>query len=167
VDTIEKRITLQQEYTRKLEQSKIRKKERERCRELRSLLRIKLESVEREREMLSGQDQVSGREDGPSQIQGEAMSVEGAEETPKVTLGIEGPNKKWMSNDMGQLVAKMLFNRRDVYKPLGTRKPPCHGSSTFMRSPLTYPKDDTVVDPDAVLVGDVDVIPMDVEGLPT
>jgi hypothetical protein len=133
VDTIEKRITLQQEFTRKLEQTKIRKREKERCRELRSLLRIKLESVEREKEMLPNRDQVSGQEDGPSQIQEEAMCVEGVEEAPKVTLGVEEPNKKWMSNDMGQLVAKMLFNRRDVYKPLGTRKAPCHGSC-----PRTY-----------------------------
>ena len=166
VDTIEKRITLQQEYTRKLEQTKIRKREKERCRELRSLLRIKLESVEREKEMLPSQDQAPGQEDGPSQVQEEAMSVDGVEEAPKVTLDVEGPNKKWMSNDMGQLVAKMLFNRRDVYKPLGTRKIPCHGRSAYIRSPLAYPKDDTVVDPDAVLVGDVDVVPMDVEGLP-
>ena len=64
---------------------------------------------------------------------------------------------------MGQLVAKMLFSRRDVYKPLGTRKIPGHRSSAYMRSPLVRPRDDAVVDPDAVLVGDVDVIPMDVE----
>ena len=160
VDTIEKRIALQQEYTRKMEQTKIRKREKERCRELRSLLSIKLESMEREKEALRSQAQ----EDGPSQIQEETMDVESAEETTKVTLGIEGPNKKWMSNDMGQLVAKMLFNRRDVYKPLGTRKVPGHGSSAYLRSPLADPKDH--VDPDAVLVRDGDVVPMDVEEPP-
>ena len=166
VDTIEKRIALQQEYTRKMEQTKIRKRERERCRELRSLLRIKLESMESEKEMLRNQDQVPGQEDAPSQTQEETMSVDGVEEITKPTLGIEGPNKKWMSNDMGQLVAKMLFSRRDVYKPLGTRKMPGHGSSAYMRSPLACPKDDVFVDPDAVLVGDGDVIPMDVEEPP-
>ena len=163
VDTIERRIALHQEYTRKMEQTKIRKREKERCRELRSLLRIKLESMEREKEMLRSQDQILDQEDGPSQIQEETMDVEGA---TKATLGVEGPNKKWMSNDMGQLVAKMLFSRRDVYKPLGTRKVPCQGSSTYMRSPLACPKDDNVVDPDAVLVGDVDVVPMDIEEPP-
>ena len=40
---------------------------------------------------------------------------------------------------MGQLVAK-------------ARKVPCQGSSTYMRSPLAYPKNDNVVGPDAVLV---------------
>lgn len=162
VDTIEKRIALQQEYTRKMEQAKIRKRERERCRELRSLLRIKLESMEREKGTLPSQDQISGQEDDPPHIQEETMGVE---EATKATI-VEGPNKKWMSNDMGQLVAKMLFSRRDVYKPLGTRKMPCHKCSTYTRSSLAYPRDDTVVDPDAVLVGDVDVIPMDVEGPP-
>ena len=166
VDTIEKRIALQQEYTRKMEQTKIRKRERERCRELRSLLRIKLEGMEREKEMVRSQGQIPGPEDGPSQIQEETMGVDGVEEATKATLGIEGPNKKWMSNDMGQLVAKMLFSRRDVYKPLMTRKVPCHGSSTCIRSPLACPKDDTVVDPDAVLVGDVDIVLMNVEEPP-
>lgn len=166
VDTIEKRIALQQEYTRKMEQTKIRKREKERCRELRSLLRIKLESMEREKEMLRSEDQTPGQEDGPSQIQEETIAVEGVEDAPKATLGVEGPNKKWMSNDMGQLVAKMLFNRRDVYKPLGTRKIPGHGSSAYARSPLAYPKTYAVVDPDAVLVGDVDAVPMDVEEPP-
>ena len=163
VDTIEKRIALQQEYARKMEQTKIRKRERERCRELRSLLRIKLESMEREKEM--SQSQVPGQEDGQSQIQEETTDVVGAEEATKATLGVEGPNKKWMSNDMGQLVAKMLFSRRDVYKPLGTRKMPGHGGSAYMRSRLAHPKDDAIVDPDAVLVGDGDV-PMDVEEPP-
>ena len=166
VDTIEKRIALQQEYTRKMEQTKIRKREKERCRELRSLLSIKLESTEREKEMLQSQGQDPIPADGPSRLQGETMDVEGVEEATKATLGIEGPNKKWMSNDMGQLVAKMLFSRRDMCKPLGTRKVPGHGSSTHMRSPLAYPKDDAVADPDAVLVGDGDVIPMDVEEPP-
>ena len=168
VDTIEKRIMLQQEYARKMEQTKMRKREKERCRELRSLLRIKLESMEREKEMLQSQGQVPGQDDvpGPSQTQEETMGVEGIEEVPKAVLDIEGPNKKWMSNDMGQLVAKMLFSRRDVYKPLGTRKVPGHGSSVYMRSRLAYPRDDAVVDPDAVLVGDVDVVPMDVEEPP-
>jgi hypothetical protein len=161
VDTIEKRIVLQHEYARKMEQTKIRKREKERCRELRSLLRIKLESMEREKEKLRGQIQ---SQDGPSEIQEEAMSVDGAEEATKVTLGVEGPNKKWMSHDMGQLVAKMLFNRRDVYKPLGTRKVPGHGGCAHMRSPLAYTTDEVVVDPDAILVGDVDVVHMEVEG---
>ena len=49
VDTIERRIALHQEYTRKMEQMKIRKREKERFRELQSLLRIKLESMEREK----------------------------------------------------------------------------------------------------------------------
>jgi len=53
-----------------------------------------------------------------------------------------------------------------VYKPLGTRKMPGHGSSAFVRSPLACPKAYDAVDPDAVLVGDVDVIPMDVEEPP-
>ena len=163
VDTIEKRIALQQEYSRKMEQSKIRKRERERCRELRSLLRIKLETMEKE---MPSQSQIPGPEDGPSQDQDETMGVEGVEEAAKATLGVERPNKKWMSNDMGQLVAKMLFRRRDVYKPLGTRKVPCEGRSTYSRSRLAYPKDDVVVDPDAVLVGDVDVVSMDVEEPP-
>jgi len=57
----------------------------------------------------------------------------------------------------------MLFSRRDVYKPLGTRKIPGHGNSAYPRSPLACPRDSTIVDPDAVLVGDVDVIPMDLE----
>jgi len=159
VDTIEKRIALQQEYSRKMEQTKIRKREKERCRELRSLLRIKLESIEKEKE-------IPDQQDGPSHDQEETMGVEAVEEATKTTLGVEEPNKKWMSNDMGQLVAKMLLNRRDVYKPLGTRKVSCHGRSMYSRSPLAYPKDDTVVDPDAVLVGDVDVVPMDVEEPP-
>jgi hypothetical protein len=94
------------------------------------------------------------------------MGAEGAEEVTKAALDVEGPNKKWMSNDMGQLVAKMLFSRRDVYKPLGTRKVPGHGSPVYIHSPLAYPKGDAVVDPDAVLVGDVDVVPMDVEEPP-
>ena len=34
------------------------------------------------------------------------MSVDGAEEAAKVTLGVQRPNKKWMSNDMGQFVAR-------------------------------------------------------------
>lgn len=160
VDTIEKRITLQQEYTRKMEQTKIRKREKERCRELRSLLSIKLESMEREKEASRSQ------EDGPPEPQEETMNVESVEEATKVTLGIEGPNKKWMSNDMGQLVAKMLFSRRDVYKPLGTRKVPGHGSSAYTRSPLAHPKHDAAVDPDAVLVRDEDAVPMDVEEPP-
>jgi len=159
VDTVEKRIALQQEYTRKMEQTKIRKREKERCRELRSLLSIKLESMEREKEASRSQ------EDGPPEPQEETMDVERVEEATKVTLGIEGPNKKWMSNDMGQLVAKMLFSRRDVYKPLGTRKVPGHGSSAYVPSPLSHPKHDTAVDPDAVLVRDGDV-PMDVEEPP-
>ncbi|KAF9654040.1 hypothetical protein BDM02DRAFT_3182450 [Thelephora ganbajun] len=162
VDTIEKRIMVQQEYARKMEQTKIRKKERERCRELRSLLRIKLENTEREKEMLRSQGQSSDQEGGPPQIQEEMMGVEGVEETTKATFGVEGPNKKWMSKDMGQLVARMHFSRRDVYKPLGTRKLPGHGSCAYVCSPLACPKDDAVVDPDAVLVEDVD-IHMDVE----
>ena len=161
VDTIEKRILLQQEYARKMEQTKIRKRERERCRELRSLLRIKLESMEREREKFRSQN--PGQEDGPSEIQGDSMCVDGAEEAAKVTLGLEGPNKKWMSNDMGQLVAKMLFNRRDVYKPLGTRKVPGHGSCSYTRSSLAHTSEEAVVDPDAVLVGDVDIVHMNFE----
>ena len=163
VDTIEKRIALQQEYARKMEQTKIRKRERERCRELRSLLRIKLESMEREKEM--PQSPIPGQEDEPSQIQEEPMDVVPVDEVAKATLSVEGPNKKWMSNDMGQLVAKMLFSRRDVYKPLGTRKMPGHGSPAYTRSRLACPKDGAVVDPDAVLVGDGDV-PMDVEEPP-
>ena len=167
VDTIEKRIALHQEYMRKMEQTKIRKREKERCRELRSLLSIKLESMEKEKEMLRSQGQTPGQEDEPSQI---PMDAVGVEEATKVTLGVEGPNKKWMSNNMGQLVAKMLFSRRDVYKPLGTRKVPggsgSSGSSSHMRSPLACPEDDVAVDPDAVLVGDGAVIPMDVEEPP-
>ena len=163
VDTLEKRIALQQEYARKMDQTKIRKRQRERCRELRSLLKIKLESMEKEKETL--QSQVPGQEDGPSQIQEEAVDIMDVEEAPKVTLGVEGPNKKWMSNDMGQLVAKMLLSRRDVYKPLGTRKVPGHGSPAYMRSPLAYLKDDAIIDPDAVLVRGRDV-PMDIEEPP-
>lgn len=154
VDTIEKRIALQQEYARKTDQTKVRKREKERCRELRSLLKIKLESMEREKEKL--RNQTIDQEDGPSEIQ-ETMNVDGIEEAVKVSLGVEAPNKKWMSNDMGQLVAKMLFSRRDVYKPLGTRKVPGRGSCAYARSPLTYTREEIVVDPDAVLVGDVDV----------
>jgi len=66
---------------------------------------------------------------------------------------------------MGQLVAKMLFSRRDVYKPLGTRKVPGHGSSAYMRSRLANPNDDAAVDPDAVLVREGDV-PMEIEEPP-
>jgi len=165
VDTIEKRIALQQEYTRKMEHTKIRKREKERCRELRSLLSIKLENIEREKEASRSQGLTPGQEDGPPEPQEETMDAESVEEATKVTLGIEGPNKKWMSNDMGQLVAKMLFSRRDLYKPLGTRKVPGHGNSAYMRSPLSYPKHDAAVDPDAVLVRDGDV-PMDVEEPP-
>ncbi|KAF9793138.1 hypothetical protein BJ322DRAFT_102037 [Thelephora terrestris] len=161
VDTIEKRIVLQQEYARKMEQTKIRKRERERCRELRSLLKIKLESMEREKDKL--RSQIPGQEDEPSHIQEDSMCVDGADEAAKVTAGVEGPNKKWMSNDMGQLVAKMLFNRRDVYKPLGTRKVPGHGSCAYTRSSLARTREAVVVDPDAVLVGDLDVVPMNVE----
>ena len=164
MDTIEKRIALQQEYARKMEQTKIRKREKERCRELRSLLRIKLESMEREKEKLSSQ--ILGQEDGPSEVEEDAMSVDGVEEATKATLGVEGPNKKWMSHDMGQLVAKMLFSRRDVHKPLGTRRVPGPRSCVHMRSPLAYTKEEVVVDPDAVLVGDVDIIHMDVEEPP-
>ena len=161
VDTLEKRIVLQQESTRKMEQTKIRKKQRERCRELRSLLRIKLESMEREKEKL--RSQTLSQEDGPSDIQEEMMGVNGVEETTKVTLGLEGPNKKWMSHNMGQLVAKMLFSRRDVYKPLGTRKVPGHRSCAYASSPLGFTRETPVVDPDAVLVGDVDVVYVDTE----
>jgi hypothetical protein len=157
VDTIEKRIALQYEYARKMEQTKIRKREKERCRELRSLLRIKLESLEREK------DKFSGQEDEPSEGQEETMSIDGVEEAVKVTLGIEGPNKKWMSHDMGQLVAKMLLSRRDVYKPLGTKRVPGQMSCAYVRSPLAYVREEVTVDPDAVLVGDVDVIHMDAE----
>ena len=164
VDTIEKRIALQQECARKMEQMKIRKREKERCRELRSLLKIKLESMEREKESL--RSQISGQEDGPSEIQEETMSVDSAEGAAKVTLGVEGPNKKWMSNDMGQLVAKMLFSRRDVYKPLGTRKMPGHRSCAYSRSPLAYPREEVVIDPDAVLVGDVNLSHMGIEEPP-
>ena len=164
VDTIEKRIALQQEYARKMEQTKIRKREKERCRELRSLLRIKLESMEREKEKLSGQ--IPGQEDGPSDVQEETMSVDGVEEATKVSLGIEGPNKKWMSHDMGQLVAKMLFSRRDVYKPLGTKRTPGLRNCAYVQSPLAYTREEVVVDPDAVLVGDVDIVHMDVEEPP-
>jgi len=35
-----------------------------------------------------------------------------------------------------------------------------------VRSPLTYTREEVVVDPDAVLVGDVDVVCMDVEEPP-
>jgi hypothetical protein len=158
VDTIEKRVALQQEYARKMEQTKIRKRERERCRELRSLLRIKLENMEREKEKLSSQ--IPGQEDGPSEDQEEKMSVDGVEEGTKANLGVEGPNKKWMSHDMGQLVAKMLFNRRDAYKPLGTKRVPGLGSCGYVRSPLAYTKEEVELDPDAVLV---DVYHMGVE----
>ena len=84
------------------------------------------------------------------------MSVDGAEEAAKVALGVEGPTKKWVSNDTGQLVAKMFFSRRDVYKPLGTRKMPGHQSYAHSHSPLAYPREEVVIDPDAVLAGDVD-----------
>ena len=161
VDTIEKRIALQQECAKKMEQTKIRKRERERCRELRSLLRIKLESMEKEKSI-----QIPGQEDGPSETQEETMSVDGVEEATKVALGVEGPNKKWMSHDMGQLVAKMLFSRRDVHKPLGAKRVPGTRSCAYVRSPLTYTMEELVVDPDAVLVGDVDVVYMDVEEPP-
>lgn len=159
VDTVEKRIILQQECARKMEQTKIRKREKERCRELRSLLKIKLESMEREGEKL--RSQIPGQEGGPPEIQEETMNVDGGEEAAKVPLCVEGPNKKWMSNNMGQLVAKMLFNRRDVYKPLGTRKVPGQRSCAYARSPLAYAREENVIDPDAVLVGDV--VQMDVE----
>ena len=164
VDTLERRIALQHEYARKLEQTKIRKREKERCRELRSLLRIKLESLEREKEQLSSQ--IPGPEDGPSEVLEETMSVDGVGEATKVTLGLEGPNKKWMSHDMGQLVAKMLFSRRDVYKPLGTKRVPGPRNCAYVRSPLAYTKEEAIADPDAVLVGDVDVAQMDVEEPP-
>jgi len=115
---------------------------------------------------LRSQGQTPGQEDGASEVQEETMGVGSVEEATKVTLGIEGPTKKWMSNDMGQLIAKMLFSRRDVYKPLGTRKVPGHRSCAYARSPLAYPREETVIDPDAVLVGDVDVVHMDVEEPP-
>jgi len=115
--------------------------------------------LEREREKLRSRN--PGQEDGPSEIQEDSMCVDGAEEAAKGTLGVEGPNKKWMSNDMGQLVAKMLFNRRDVYKPLGMRKMPGNGSCAYTRSSLTHTSEEAVVDPDAV---PVDVVHMNVEG---
>ena len=110
--------------------------------------------MERQKESL--RSQISGQEDGPSEAQEETMSVDGAEEAAKVALGVEGPTKKWVSNDTGQLVAKMFFSRRDVYKPLGTRKMPGHRSCAHSRSPLAYPQEEVVIDPDAVLAGDVD-----------
>jgi len=125
-----------------------------------------LESMEREKEMLTSQGQNPGQEDGPSEIREEMMSVDGVQEAAKETPGVEVPHKKWMSTDMGQLVAKMLFSRRDVYKPLGTRKVPSQTRCPSMRSPLAYPREEVVIDPDAVLVGDVDVDRMDVEELP-
>jgi hypothetical protein len=55
LDTIEKKIALQQEYTRKMEQTKIGKRERERCRELRSLSIENRVEEQRERERDAGE----------------------------------------------------------------------------------------------------------------
>lgn len=67
---------------------------------------------------------------------------------------------------MGQLAARTFFSRRIVYKLLMTRKMPAHRSCACSHSPLTHPREAVATDPDAVLVGDMDLSHVEIEEWP-
>jgi len=117
LDEFEKRSRLQQLQMcveRRGEERKTRKREKERCKEVRSLLRLKMEE--------------------------RAMNGDAA--CQDVVGDAEGLGRKWQMNDMGQLVAKMVFRRREMFRPLAGRKM-ARADKKYLRSPLSKPVDAT------------------------
>jgi len=115
LDEFEKRSRLQQLQLcieRRGEERKTRKKEKERCKEIRSLLRLKMEK----------------------------RAIDGDSACQNVIGDAEGLGKKWQMNDMGQLVAKMVFRRREMFRPLAGRKM-ARMDKKYLRSPLSKPAD--------------------------
>lgn len=125
------------------EARKVRKKEKEKWKEVRSWLRLKLEELAKGR---TSHDQMI--EDPPQR------GVEGVAEGTTMSE-FEDLGKKWMMNDMGQLVAKMMFRRREMFRPLANRKL-ANLTKEYVKSPLATPIH-TATDDSGDIVGDDEV----------